>query len=140
MWIIYEFLFFNLILLFILSLMDKYHAAMITRNIQAVGVRFRLLNSALSMVQGDSFPGSSSQNLLRQRIYATCLDYFTWVLNSIIENSWIFFTKYVYCSKLISYFCLNILIEYFICIISILELLHKFPRRRLCSWSKMWNN
>lgn len=57
--------------------MDKYHAAMITRNIQAVGVRFRLLNSALSMVQGDSFPGSSSQNLLRQRIYATCLDYFT---------------------------------------------------------------
>lgn len=49
---------------------------MITRNIEVVGVRFKLLTSVLNMIQGDS-ACRVSRNVLRQRIYATAFDYFT---------------------------------------------------------------
>ncbi|EEB20254.1 Phosphatidylinositol 4-kinase alpha, putative [Pediculus humanus corporis] len=46
------------------------------RHVSAVGVRFRLLSCGLSLLQGDILPKSLSKNVLRQRIYCNCLDYF----------------------------------------------------------------
>lgn len=37
---------------------------------------FRLLAIGLSVLQGDILPKSLSKNVLRQRIYSNCLDYF----------------------------------------------------------------
>lgn len=54
-----------------------YGKAVMTRSIEAVGVRFRLLNCVLSMIQGDSLSTRISKNIIRQRIYAAALDYFT---------------------------------------------------------------
>ena len=51
--------------------------AAMTRSVEAVGVRFRLLTCVLSMIQGDSLSTRISKNVLRQRIYAAALDYFT---------------------------------------------------------------
>ncbi|CAB3384659.1 Hypothetical predicted protein [Cloeon dipterum] len=49
----------------------------LTRHVAAVGVRFRLLLCALSLLQGDGLPrGCLSKNVLRERIYCTTLDYF----------------------------------------------------------------
>ncbi|KAI6240099.1 1-phosphatidylinositol 4-kinase [Aphelenchoides fujianensis] len=50
---------------------------MLSRNIEAIGVRFRLLASALNVIQNDISPNLQSQNTLRQRIYACVFDYFT---------------------------------------------------------------
>lgn len=47
-----------------------------TRSIEAIGVRFKLLSSALHMIQGDS-SCRISRNVLRHRIYSTAFDYFT---------------------------------------------------------------
>uniref|UniRef100_A0A7E4V1C1 1-phosphatidylinositol 4-kinase n=1 Tax=Panagrellus redivivus TaxID=6233 RepID=A0A7E4V1C1_PANRE len=49
----------------------------ITRNIEAIGVRFRLLSSVLDMIQSDSSLNGLSKNVLRHRVYATAFDYFT---------------------------------------------------------------
>lgn len=47
-----------------------------TRHIEAVGVRFRLLTSILHMIQsGDSF--RTSKNVLRQKVYLSVFDYFS---------------------------------------------------------------
>jgi hypothetical protein len=51
--------------------------AFMSRNVEAAGTRFRLLASVLSMIQGDQVPNRVSKNVLRQRVYATALDYFT---------------------------------------------------------------
>ncbi|XP_045112601.1 phosphatidylinositol 4-kinase alpha-like [Portunus trituberculatus] len=50
--------------------------AKISRHIGAVGTRFRLLSCALTLIQGDALPKSLSKNVLRERIYGACLDYF----------------------------------------------------------------
>ncbi|XGW14011.1 hypothetical protein V3C99_000358 [Haemonchus contortus] len=49
----------------------------LTRSIEAVGVRFRLLSCALSMLQGEATAARPSNNVIRQRVYASALDYFT---------------------------------------------------------------
>ena len=48
-----------------------------SRQIEAAGVRFRLLSAALSVIQNEHSPNIQSQNTLRQRIYACAFDYFT---------------------------------------------------------------
>ncbi|XP_056639976.1 phosphatidylinositol 4-kinase alpha [Diorhabda sublineata] len=47
-----------------------------TRHISAIGVRFKLLSCGLSLLQGDILPKSLGKNVLRERIYCSCLDYF----------------------------------------------------------------
>ncbi|KAF7274503.1 hypothetical protein GWI33_012847 [Rhynchophorus ferrugineus] len=47
-----------------------------TRHISAIGVRFKLLTCGLSLLQGDILPKSLAKNVLRERIYCCCLDYF----------------------------------------------------------------
>ncbi|GAB6030041.1 hypothetical protein CHUAL_005725 [Chamberlinius hualienensis] len=47
-----------------------------SRHVSAVGTRFRLLTCGLSLLQGDILPSSISKNVLRERIYASALDYF----------------------------------------------------------------
>lgn len=47
-----------------------------TRHIAAVGVRFQLLQCGLSLLQGDVLTKSLAKNVLRERIYYSCLDYF----------------------------------------------------------------
>lgn len=48
----------------------------ISRHPAASGTRFRLLNCGLSLLQGDVLPRSMAKNLLRERVYQACLDYF----------------------------------------------------------------
>ncbi|KAL0867906.1 hypothetical protein ABMA27_008587 [Loxostege sticticalis] len=48
----------------------------INRHVEAVGVRFRLLSCGLSLLQGDILPKSLARNILRERVYSACLDYF----------------------------------------------------------------
>ena len=49
----------------------------ISRHPAACGVRFRLLHCGLSLLQMDDLlPKSVNKNVLRERIYQTCLDYF----------------------------------------------------------------
>ncbi|KOB66496.1 putative Phosphatidylinositol 4-kinase alpha, partial [Operophtera brumata] len=48
----------------------------INRHVEAVGVRFRLLSCGLSLLQGDILPRSLARNILRDRVYSVCLDYF----------------------------------------------------------------
>lgn len=47
-----------------------------TRHVSAVGVRFKLLTCGLSLLQGDTLPKGLAKNVLRERIYLNCLDYF----------------------------------------------------------------
>ncbi|CAH0558143.1 unnamed protein product [Brassicogethes aeneus] len=47
-----------------------------TRHVSAVGVRFKLLTCGLYLLQGDILPKSLAKNVLRERIYCSCLDYF----------------------------------------------------------------
>ncbi|KAJ8972794.1 hypothetical protein NQ314_000030 [Rhamnusium bicolor] len=47
-----------------------------TRHVSAIGVRFKLLTCGLSLLQGDILPKSLAKNVLRERIYCSCLDYF----------------------------------------------------------------
>ncbi|KAK6013366.1 hypothetical protein OSTOST_21321, partial [Ostertagia ostertagi] len=49
----------------------------LTRSIEAVGARFRLLSCALNMLQGEATAARPSNNVIRQRVYASALDYFT---------------------------------------------------------------
>ncbi|XP_015180131.1 PREDICTED: phosphatidylinositol 4-kinase alpha isoform X1 [Polistes dominula] len=48
----------------------------INRHVAAVGVRFKLLSCGLLLLQGDILPRSLSKNVLRERVYSNCLDYF----------------------------------------------------------------
>nr|XP_034827597.1 phosphatidylinositol 4-kinase alpha isoform X1 [Maniola hyperantus]XP_034827598.1 phosphatidylinositol 4-kinase alpha isoform X2 [Maniola hyperantus] len=48
----------------------------INRHVEAAGVRFRLLSCGLSLLQGDILPRSLARNILRERVYSACLDYF----------------------------------------------------------------
>ncbi|XP_072934257.1 phosphatidylinositol 4-kinase alpha [Epargyreus clarus] len=48
----------------------------INRHVEAVGVRFKLLSCGLSLLQGDILPRSLARNILRERVYSACLDYF----------------------------------------------------------------
>ena len=50
---------------------------MLSRHIEAVGVRFRLLSAALNLVQNENTHNAQSHNTLRQRIYSCAFDYFT---------------------------------------------------------------
>ncbi|XP_073997967.1 phosphatidylinositol 4-kinase III alpha isoform X1 [Rhodnius prolixus] len=50
--------------------------AHINRHIAAAAARFRLLACALSLLQSDVLPRSMSKNVLRERVYSACLDYF----------------------------------------------------------------
>ncbi|XP_017786237.1 PREDICTED: phosphatidylinositol 4-kinase alpha isoform X2 [Nicrophorus vespilloides] len=47
-----------------------------TRDVSSVGVRFKLLQCGLSLLQGDILQKSLAKNVLRERIYCSCLDYF----------------------------------------------------------------
>ncbi|CAH1183299.1 unnamed protein product [Phaedon cochleariae] len=47
-----------------------------TRCVSAIGVHFKLLSCGLSLLQGDILPKSLAKNVLRERIYCSCLDYF----------------------------------------------------------------
>ncbi|XP_049821823.1 phosphatidylinositol 4-kinase alpha isoform X3 [Aethina tumida] len=47
-----------------------------TRHVSAIGTRFKLLTCGLSLLQGDILPKSLAKNVLRERIYCSCLDYF----------------------------------------------------------------
>ncbi|KAJ1361925.1 hypothetical protein KIN20_021310 [Parelaphostrongylus tenuis] len=49
----------------------------LSRNIESVGVRFRLLSCALNILQGEATTARPSNNVIRQRVYASALDYFT---------------------------------------------------------------
>ncbi|XP_015600220.1 phosphatidylinositol 4-kinase alpha isoform X2 [Cephus cinctus] len=48
----------------------------LNRHVAAVGVRFKLLSCGLLLLQGDILPRSLSKNVLRERVYSNCLDYF----------------------------------------------------------------
>lgn len=48
----------------------------LNRHVAAVGVRFKLLSCGLLLLQGDILPKSLSKNVLRERVYCNCLDYF----------------------------------------------------------------
>ncbi|XP_053985852.1 phosphatidylinositol 4-kinase alpha isoform X1 [Hylaeus volcanicus] len=47
-----------------------------SRHVAAVGVRFKLLSCGLFLLQGDTLPRTLSKNVLRERVYCNCLDYF----------------------------------------------------------------
>ncbi|CAD6198558.1 unnamed protein product [Caenorhabditis auriculariae] len=51
--------------------------AQMTRSIEAVGVRFRLLSCVLGLLQGEASISRPSNVLIRQRVYASALHYFT---------------------------------------------------------------
>uniref|UniRef100_A0A915PI29 1-phosphatidylinositol 4-kinase n=1 Tax=Setaria digitata TaxID=48799 RepID=A0A915PI29_9BILA len=55
---------------------DLTHVIM-TRNVEAIGLRCHILNCVLSMIQRDSISFHISKNILRQRIYCGMLDYFS---------------------------------------------------------------
>lgn len=49
---------------------------MLVTSLNKTVVRFRLLTCGLSLLQGDILPKSLAKNVLRERIYSCCLDYF----------------------------------------------------------------
>ncbi|XP_024081194.1 phosphatidylinositol 4-kinase alpha isoform X2 [Cimex lectularius] len=50
--------------------------AHLNRHISAAAPRFRLLSCAISLLQSDVLARSLSKNVLRERVYSTCLDHF----------------------------------------------------------------
>ncbi|KAF8358748.1 hypothetical protein PRIPAC_93743, partial [Pristionchus pacificus] len=50
---------------------------LVTRHISAVGIRFKLLTCVLSMLQGETSAGRLSYNVLRERVYASALHFFS---------------------------------------------------------------
>lgn len=52
------------------------HKPRMSRHPAAAGTRYRLLQCALSLLQGDMLARSLAKNLLRERVYQACLDYF----------------------------------------------------------------
>ncbi|KAL1513897.1 hypothetical protein ABEB36_003236 [Hypothenemus hampei] len=59
----------------------------ISRHTSAVGVRFKLLTCGLSLLQSDILPKSLAKNVLRERIYCCCLDYFCKPLKCPTQNN-----------------------------------------------------
>ncbi|XP_074027148.1 phosphatidylinositol 4-kinase III alpha isoform X2 [Leptinotarsa decemlineata] len=57
-----------------------------TRHVSAIGIRFKLLSCGLSLLQGDILPKSLAKNVLRERIYCSCLDYFCKPVTCPIQN------------------------------------------------------
>ncbi|VVC31966.1 Hypothetical protein CINCED_3A020388 [Cinara cedri] len=51
--------------------------AFISRHIDAIGTRFRLLQCGLTLLQGDVLPKSLGKNILRERVYCACFDTYT---------------------------------------------------------------
>ncbi|KAL3270935.1 hypothetical protein HHI36_021440 [Cryptolaemus montrouzieri] len=58
-----------------------------TRHVGAIGVRFKLLTCGLSLLQGDILPKSLAKNVLRERIYCSCLDYFCKTVTCPTQNA-----------------------------------------------------
>ena len=48
-----------------------------TRSIEAVGIRSRLLTCALSLLQSEPQQARPSNHIIRQRVYSGALHYFT---------------------------------------------------------------
>ncbi|VDN02816.1 unnamed protein product [Thelazia callipaeda] len=69
-----------------LSRVNLTHVAM-TRNVESVGLRCRLLNCVLSMIQRDSISVCISKNILRQRVYYSMLDYFSVAAQTPTQNT-----------------------------------------------------
>lgn len=72
-------LFFNLMHKSLSFATDKFDDSCINRHVSCVGLRFRFLVMALSLLQSSScgIPNSISKWVLRERIYYIALDYFT---------------------------------------------------------------
>ena len=72
-------LFFNLMHKTLSFATDKMNDSCLNRHVSCVGLRFRFLVMALSLLQSSSsiIPNSISKWILRERIYYTALDYFT---------------------------------------------------------------
>ena len=51
----------------------------ISHHISAAGARFKILAMGLSLLQGDVTPSSMAKSALRERVYATALDYFSYL-------------------------------------------------------------
>ncbi|XP_046360282.2 phosphatidylinositol 4-kinase alpha-like isoform X1 [Haliotis rufescens] len=51
-------------------------SGIISRHTAAIGPRVRLLSMGLSLLQGDLLPNTSAKSVLRERIYASTLDFF----------------------------------------------------------------
>jgi hypothetical protein len=62
-----------------LSLISDNTQGSMTKHVGAVGLRFQLLHLALYLVQSKYLPAGASQSLLREKIYHTAFDYFTYV-------------------------------------------------------------
>jgi len=63
-----------------LSLISNNPKAPMTKHVGAVGLRFRILYLALYLVQSDYLANGISKYLLREKIYHTAFDYFTYVI------------------------------------------------------------
>ena len=61
-----------------LSLILENPKAQMTRHVGGVGLRFRFLYLALYLVQSDYLANGVSKHLLREKIYHTAFDYFTY--------------------------------------------------------------
>jgi hypothetical protein len=60
-----------------LSLISENPRAPMTKQVGAIGLRFRVLYLALYLVQSDYLANGISKYLLREKIYHTAFDYFT---------------------------------------------------------------
>ena len=63
-----------------LTLISENPRAFMTKHVGAVGLRFRVLYLALYLVQSSYLANGISKYLLREKIYHTAFDYFTYVL------------------------------------------------------------
>ncbi|CAI4230573.1 unnamed protein product [Auanema sp. JU1783] len=59
----------------------------LTRSISAVGVRFSLLSCALSLLQGSAAQSRPSNHVIRQRVYASALHFFTIPPQGVTQSS-----------------------------------------------------
>ncbi|GMS88027.1 hypothetical protein PENTCL1PPCAC_10202, partial [Pristionchus entomophagus] len=59
----------------------------VTRHISADGIRFKLLTCVLSMLQGETSVGRFSYNVLRERVYASALHFFSTAPQGPVQES-----------------------------------------------------